>query len=110
VIDYWCGALVGGRPDCQRDRDGEFTAHGPVGPLLRRAEEVARRFRTDVAAARPCEPLHRVPPPQFQGPDRELDQGSALLHVYEELAQHHGQMEILRDCILAGHTGRETKR
>ncbi len=38
----------------------------------------------------------------FLGPARELDQGGALFHVYEELAQHHGQMEIIRDCILAG--------
>jgi hypothetical protein len=27
--------------------------------------------------------------------------GRALLYVYEELAQHYGQMEILRGCVLA---------
>jgi hypothetical protein len=27
-------------------------------------------------------------------------QGAALLHAYEELAQHHGQMEITRDMLM----------
>ena len=36
------------------------------------------------------------------GPDRTLNQGAALLHVYEELSQHYGQMEITRDVLRAG--------
>lgn len=28
-------------------------------------------------------------------------QGVALFHVYEELAQHRGQMEVTRDAIVA---------
>ena len=100
VVDYWSGDLIAGRPGPQRDRTGEFTAHGPVAPLLRRTAEVTERYRENVATADPRKPLHDTPPPEFQGPDRELDQGAALLHVYEELAQHRGQMEILRDCIL----------
>jgi hypothetical protein len=28
-------------------------------------------------------------------------QGGALLHIYEELAQHRGQMEITRDLLWA---------
>jgi hypothetical protein len=27
-------------------------------------------------------------------------QGAALLHTYEELAQHRGQMEITRDIVM----------
>jgi len=27
-------------------------------------------------------------------------QGAVLIHVYEELAQHHGQMEITRDVLV----------
>ncbi|HEY3682180.1 MAG TPA: hypothetical protein VGL93_04035 [Streptosporangiaceae bacterium] len=29
-------------------------------------------------------------------------QGGAALHIYEELAQHHGQMELTRDLLRAG--------
>ena len=29
-------------------------------------------------------------------------QGSVLLHIYEELTQHLGQMELTRDLLLAG--------
>jgi hypothetical protein len=28
-------------------------------------------------------------------------QGDVLLHCYTELAQHHGQMELTRDILLA---------
>jgi len=31
-------------------------------------------------------------------------QGGALVHVYEELQQHRGQMEITRDVLLAAST------
>ncbi|GIH59693.1 hypothetical protein Msi02_05100 [Microbispora siamensis] len=100
VVSYWAGALVAGR-EVVRDRDAEFAAAGPVGPLLERAAAVRDQLAADVRAARPAEPLRGTPPAAFLGPDRELTQGAALLHVYEELAQHHGQMEILRDWIAA---------
>jgi len=29
-----------------------------------------------------------------------LSQAGVLLHVLEELAQHHGQLEVLRDVLL----------
>lgn len=98
VVEFWAGALVAGR-SVERDRDAEFTSAGPVGPLLDRVEAVRARFAADVRGARPEAPLHGTPPAGFRGPDRELTQGAALQHVYEELAQHHGQMEILRDLI-----------
>ncbi|TQS30824.1 DinB family protein [Microbispora sp. KK1-11] len=107
VVTYWAGALVAGR-EVVRDRDAEFAAAGPVGPLLERAAAVRDRLALDVRAARPAEPLRGTPPAAFLGPARELTQGAALLHVYEELAQHHGQMEILRDWILASATGSTT--
>jgi hypothetical protein len=100
VVSYWAGALVAGRA-VPRDRAGEFTASGPVGPLLAQARVIAAQLADDVAAAEPRMPLHGNPRADFQGPDRDLDQGAALLHVYEELAQHHGQMQILRDVLLA---------
>ncbi|WP_181449196.1 mycothiol transferase [Nonomuraea aridisoli] len=101
VMSYWAGALVAARA-IERDRDAEFTSSGPVGPLLERVAAARARLAEDVRAAVPAGPLRGTPPASFAGPARELTQGAALLHVYEELAQHHGQMEILRDAILAG--------
>src|SRR4051794_21467834 len=101
VADYWSGALVAGRP-VRRDRDAEFTAAGPVGPLLAEVRDLRGRLAADVGGADTGAPLRAAPSAGFQGPDHELTRGGALLHVFEELAQHHGQMEILRDAILAG--------
>lgn len=100
VVEAWAGGFVGGRT-VGRDRSAEFEASGPVDELLVRVEVVAEAFRQDVDAAEPGRPLRETPPAEFEGPDRELDQGSALQHVYEELAQHHGQMQIMRDVIVA---------
>ncbi|GAA2615387.1 DinB family protein [Paractinoplanes durhamensis] len=101
VVGYWAGALVSGR-EVTRDRAAEFTASGPVAPLLARVEAAREQLAADVLAADPDAPLHAVPVSSFQGPARGLTRGGALFHVYEELAQHHGQMEILRDAIRAG--------
>lgn len=100
VIDYWVGHLVAGRPT-DRDRDAEFRASGPVRPLLRRVDDAVARLRDDVAAVERFDaPLRATPPADFQGPGGTVTRGGALVHVYEELAQHHGQMEILRDWIV----------
>lgn len=104
VIEYWAGHLVAGRP-VTRDRAAEFTACGPVAPLLARTLAVKAAFAHDVRAAVPTAPLRAAPPADFHGPDRQLSQGAALQHVYEELAQHHGQMQVLGDAIRA-ETGR----
>jgi hypothetical protein len=97
VVDYWAGHLVAGRP-VERDRPAEFTASGPVKELIDRVDAAKRQLRDDLATAQPHGPLRVQPPPEWLfKPD--LTQGAALLHVYEELAQHHGQLEITRDVI-----------
>ncbi|MBT2502405.1 DinB family protein [Curtobacterium sp. ISL-83] len=100
VVDAWVGGFVSGRP-IQRDRAAEFTASGAVGPLLDRVDAASARFRADLAVADPSAPLAQEPPADFEGPERSLTVGGALQHVYEELAQHHGQMEQMRDLIVA---------
>ncbi len=104
VIDAWVGGFVSGRP-VDRDRDAEFGARGDVSALLSTAADVRERFHHDLLAADPAKPLRAQPPESFEGPDRELDTGAALQHVYEELAQHHGQMEQMRDLLLAVRRG-----
>ncbi|KOV81252.1 DUF664 domain-containing protein [Nocardia sp. NRRL S-836] len=101
VIDYWAGELVAGRP-AHRDRESEFTAAGPVEPLLARVERTKAALERDVRQADLRAPLRAEPDSTFLGPGIPLDQGAALLHVYEELAQHHGHVDMLRAVIERG--------
>ena len=100
VIDYWAGGLIAGRA-VDRDRAAEFDAVGPVDALLARVEPTLAQFRIDIADMQSERPLRIEPDAWSLGPDRPLDQGAALLHLYEEMAQHHGQMQILRDALIA---------
>jgi len=57
------------------------------------------RFRADLARCDPAAAPRNPADSAFLGPDRELTQNGVLLHVLEELAQHHGQLEVLRDTL-----------
>ncbi|SFW85389.1 DinB family protein [Amycolatopsis australiensis] len=98
VLEFWAGSLVAGRA-VERDRDAEFTATGPVAELLDRAAAAKERLRADVAAAEPAAPLRARPPAKYADTPAGRSQGGALQHVYEELAQHHGQLELTRDVL-----------
>ena len=99
VVETWVGGFVRGRP-VDRDRDTEFTATGSVDLIVERCATVRSQLHTDVAAADPEQFLIQEPPAAFLGPPTRLTQGAALQHVFEELAQHHGQMETLRDILI----------
>jgi len=98
VMEYWGGEVVAGR-SIVRDRPAEFRATGRVAELAEHAQRARQQLRTDVAA------LDAFGPPRGDLPagDSTLPlgrtQGGALLHLYEELAQHRGQMEITRDLL-----------
>ena len=100
VVEFWAGHVMAGRP-VARDRDAEFRAAGPVPALLSRAAAVRHQLRADLdrldASAPPRNPLGGY----GAGERPNLSQGGGLLHVLEELAQHHGQMEVGRDLLLA---------
>jgi hypothetical protein len=99
VLDYWGGHVVAGR-EVRRDRDAEFSASGPVAALIAAAVAAKRQFAEDLATAQPAAPLRRPPlASTWQGPAET--QGHALLHILQELAQHHGQAELTRDMLLA---------
>jgi hypothetical protein len=101
VVEYWAGHLVAGRP-VARDRPAEFLASGPVDELAARVAAAKRQLRVDVAAADPVAPLRHTPPADYLATGPGLSQGAALLHVYEELAQHHGHVEMTRDVLRRG--------
>jgi hypothetical protein len=108
VLSFWGGQIVGGR-DVPRDRAAEFTATGPVSDLLERLQAVRARFADDVGAAVPSDPCRREAPPKYRDTPIGANQGMALLHVYEELAQHRGHLELTRDVLLA-QDGQLTRR
>jgi hypothetical protein len=93
VTEFWGGHVVSGREN-RRDRPAEFRASGPVAELLARAERARRQLHADAEAAEPDAPPRNLPE------HRDADtQGGILLHVYEELAQHLGQLELTRDVL-----------
>jgi hypothetical protein len=99
VMTYWAGEVVADRP-IERDRAAEFVASGPVADLLALVERTREQLGRDVEAVE-----WNVPPRgPVQPDDRDraagLTQGGTLLHIYEELAQHLGQLEITRDVLL----------
>ena len=100
VMEYWGGHAIGGRP-FSRDRDAEFVASGPVADLVARARSAQQQLRADLADFDPnAKPRGTTPPDDADHPLTWTQMGLAL-HIYEELAQHRGQMEITRDVLLA---------
>jgi hypothetical protein len=100
VMEYWGGHAVAGR-SIDRDRAAEFTASGPVDELVTRTRRSRTRLVDDLAGV---EPFAAPPLPVSTHPARRVHartQGGALIHLYEELAQHRGQMEAGRDVMLA---------
>ena len=100
VMEYWAGHVVAGRT-IERDRDAEFVASGPIAPLIERARTVRAQFGRDVAGADPGAAPRGDIRDDFDIEPVFATQGGVLVHVYEELAQHRGQMEGVRDVLLA---------
>jgi hypothetical protein len=100
VIEEWAGYLVAGR-SIERDRDAEFRAKGPVDELVARAHQARRQLALDVAHLDAGAPLRGALEPDDAVLPWGRTQGGALFHLYEELAQHRGQMETCRDVLLA---------
>lgn len=100
VVEHWVGARVIGRPD-RRDRPAEFRANGSLGPLLESVSKARAQLAEDLVSVRGDVPVASQPDARFQPPSGPLTETGVLLHVLQELAQHHGQMEITRDWLTA---------
>jgi uncharacterized damage-inducible protein DinB len=98
VMAYWARQVNLG-VDVHRDRPAEFEVVCRVAELAESVEQARRRFHDDVAAARLDAEPARGPRDDFERSLRT--QGAVLMHVYEELAQHRGQVEITRDLLVA---------
>jgi hypothetical protein len=100
VADYWIGHVLAGRASA-RDRAAEFTSTGTVGWLRARIVALQAQLAEDLGAGFDAAgPLRNTPPAEYEGPSRRLSPIGVLLHVLEELAQHHGQVELSRDVLV----------
>jgi hypothetical protein len=100
VMEYWAGHLIAGRR-IERDRDAEFRAFGAVADLVDRTTGARRQLETDLEDVEPFAAPLGVPQPEDADLPLARTQGGALVHLYEELAQHRGQMETCRDVLRA---------
>jgi hypothetical protein len=99
-MEFWGGQVIAGRA-VERDRDTEFRATGSVAALVQAAQQAKDAFRADAAAADPAAPPRGTHPGKGADELERASQGSALLHVLEEVTQHLGQMELTRDVLRA---------
>jgi Protein of unknown function (DUF664) len=100
VMEYWGGEIIAGRR-IVRDRPAEFRATGRVAELIEDTQRARQRLATDLAGLEPFGPPRGQPRRGTSTLPLGRTQGGALLHIYEELAQHRGQMEITRDLLQA---------
>jgi len=98
MLEWWTREAVLG-VDVGRDRDGEFEASGTVAELTARVDGVRRQLRADLQLIDIDGPLRGDPSDHYQGTPIARSARGVLLHVLEELAQHHGHLEITRDVL-----------
>jgi hypothetical protein len=104
MLEWWTGSAILGL-DVDRDRDAEFVARGTVAQLTSRADEVRAQVVHDLELIDPAAPLKGEPSADYRGTPIDDTAGGALMHVFEELAQHHGHLELTRDLVLSGQRG-----
>jgi hypothetical protein len=99
ACEWWVGHLVVGDPS-DRNRDAEFEASGTVADLHAAVDKWLDTLRERKPAIEAATEL--TGPAQTQVPlETEWTVGAALLHAYEELAQHLGHLEVTADLLLA---------
>ena len=99
ACEWWVGHMVVGDPS-NRKRDDEFTAAGTVAELHAAVTAWLELLATRKPAITAATELAEVPQTQtpLGGP---WTVGAALIHAYEELAQHLGHLEMTADLLLA---------
>ena len=101
VIEFWGGQVIAGRA-VERDRDAEFVASGAVDELVGRVRVQRARFADDLASLEALAPPRGALDPEDAVLALGRTQGGVAVHVYEELAQHFGQMQVGRDVVVGG--------
>ncbi len=109
VMEFWGGASIAGR-SIERDRAAEFVATGRVADLVERLAGAREQLRRDLATMDPAAPPRLVSDPKDADLPLGRNQGSVALHVYEELSQHLGHLELTRDLVRASVSTAEPAR
>ncbi|MDQ1704730.1 MAG: hypothetical protein QOF18_1096 [Frankiaceae bacterium] len=102
MLEWWTRSAVLGR-EVRRDRDAEFGSSGSVADLLVRVANVRAQLLSDLELIDLDAPLAGDPSDHYVGTPIGASARGVLLHVLEELAQHHGHLEITRDLVTARH-------
>jgi hypothetical protein len=98
MLEWWTREAVLG-VDVGRDRDAEFEASGSVAELTSRVDVVRRQLRDDLKVIDLDGPLRGDPSDHYKDTPIGTSARGVLLHVLEELAQHHGHLELTRDSV-----------
>ncbi|AKU17454.1 DUF664 domain-containing protein [Luteipulveratus mongoliensis] len=104
VMEFWAGQVIAARA-IDRDRAAEFVATGTVDDLVTRMSLQRKHFEQDLEAFDGAAP----PPGPLDDRDREdmpqftRTQGGVLMHIYEELAQHRGHLDVTADLVRKEH-------
>lgn len=100
VLEFWGGQVLADRP-ITRDRLAEFTSSGTVDELVVLVEQQRAAFRSDLDGFDGDSPPRGPLKERSMDPDEVRTQGGVLMHVYEELAQHRGHLDITADIVRA---------
>lgn len=94
VMEHW-GGVISGR-EIVRDREAEFVATGTVADAVATLQRQRAVLRADLEGFDGAAPPRQV---TADIDEREIvrSQGAVLLHVYEELAQHRGHLDLTAD-------------
>ena len=111
LTNYWVGTLIGNR-STERDRNNEFVATGDINSLLKSVEEIKKQIRLDLKKFNGHMPPTEIPNVAYSPmkEHEEWNQAQVLIHTYEELAQHHGHMEITKDILIKSQTDNLVKK
>jgi hypothetical protein len=101
MVEWWTREVMLGT-NVGRDRDGEFDATGSLAVLRDRVGAVVAQLREDLKRISWDEAPAGVPSAHYLETPVAQSGFGVLMHVFEELAQHHGQLELTRDLLLAG--------
>ena len=103
--NYWIGGLIAGR-QVTRDREAEFQAQGTVADIRQAVGALKNQLQKDIKKVKGdrllahSDALLQLKERTTQQGVRNWRQGKALINAYEELSQHHAQMEITRDILM----------
>lgn len=98
VLEFWGGQVLADRP-IQRDRPAEFEAAGSVAELANLVRRQRDRFTEDLRGFDgSAGPVGRFRPEDLDR-DEVRTQAGVLLHIFEELAQHRGHLDLTADLV-----------